>query len=267
LRRDGQENDPMSVQSWCGPTLAVSGAWLLVAVAAASGCSGASPEQVQAAYDESVEALRAQDYRAAAEAAARAVELDPKRIDAWMNLGIANSRQENWTEAIEAYEHAIDLDPRQKKTLNNLANVYFRQGRYEDAAVWYGKALEIDPDYLLASFHYGWTLRQLNRLDEAERVFEHCIEIPASNDRERMTHLDCYFYTGSIKFRKGEYRSAARIMEEVLSIRPGHSEARYLLGVCYRKMGRLDDAAEQLEIHRQMLQAMRATPIPEPVDE
>ena len=229
-------------------------------------CRG-SAEEAEAAFLESQEALSAKDYPAAAEAALRAVEAAPDHADAWIILGIANSRQQNWTEAIEAYEHAIEINPLQKKALNNLANVYFRQGRYADAAVWYGEALEVDPDYLLASFHYGWTLRQLNRLDEAEKVFQHCKEIPASSDRERMTHLDCHFYVGSIKFRKGEYRSAARIMEEVLSARPGHSEARYFLGLSYRKMGRFDEAAEQLEIHRQMLQAMRAVPIPEPVDE
>jgi superkiller protein 3 len=249
---------------WRGP--AVTAGLLFGTLVSVSGCGG-STEQAETAFRESTEALRAKNYPAAAEAAARAVENDPGRIDAWINLGIANSRQENWSEAIDAYEHAVEIDPLQKKTLNNLANVYFRQGRYEEAAVWYGKALEVDPDYLLASFHYGWTLRQLNRLDEAEEVFEHCKEIPATTDRERMTHLDCHFYVGSVKFRKGQYRSAARIMEEVLSVRPGHSEARYFLGLAYRKMGRLEEAAEQLEIHRQVLQAMRAKPIPEPIDE
>ena len=256
----------MPIESMRWRTLAATAALLGGVVAVTSGCGG-SAEEAEAAFRQSGEALRAKDYPAAVEAASRAVEAAPDRVDAWINLGIAHSRQQNWTEAIDAYEHAVEVDPKQKKTLNNLANVYFRQGRYDDAAVWYGKALEVDPDYLLASFHYGWTLRQLNRLDEAEQVFEHCKEIPASNDRERMTHLDCHFYVGSIKFRKGEYRSAARIMSEILGARPGHSEARYFLGLSYRKMGRLDEAAEQLEIHRQMMQAMRAVPIPEPVDE
>ena len=256
----------MPIESLRGRRPAVAAAMLIVSLGVVTGCGG-SAEQAEAAFLESGEALRAQNFPAAVEAASRAVENDAKHVDAWINLGIANSRQQNWTEAIDAYEHATKLDPLQKKALNNLANVYFRQGRYEEAAVWYGKALEVDADYLLASFHYGWTLRQLNRLDEAEEVFEHCKEIPASSERERMTHLDCHFYVGSIKFRKGEYRSAARIMEEVLGARPGHSEARYFLGLSYRKMGRYEEATEQLEIHRQMLQAMRAKPIPEPVDE
>jgi tetratricopeptide (TPR) repeat protein len=256
----------MSIESLPGRWPAVVAAVLSGALAAVSGCAG-SAEEAEAAFRDSGEALRAQNYPAAVEAASRAVENDSKHVDAWINLGIANSRQQNWTEAIDAYEHAVELDPLQKKALNNLANVYFRQGRYEEAAVWYGKALEVDADYLLASFHYGWTLRQLNRLDEAERVFEHCKEIAASSNRDRKMHLDCHFYIGSIKFRKGEYRSSARVMEEVVGALPGHSEARYLLGLSYRKMGRFEEAAEQLEVHRQMLQEMRAKPIPEPIDE
>ena len=42
-------------------------------------------------------------------------------------------------------------------------------GRYEAAEEWYARALEVDPDYLLATFHHGWVLRQLNRLPRMQR--------------------------------------------------------------------------------------------------
>jgi hypothetical protein len=55
-------------------------------------------------------------------------------------------------------------------------------------------------------------------------------------------------------------------MEEIVSARPGHVEARHFLGLAYRHLGRMDDAAQQLEIHRQLLRAGRTEPIPEPED-
>jgi Flp pilus assembly protein TadD len=227
---------------------------------------GPDPAVADQAYQESVAAIRGRDYPSAIEAANRAVAADPTHLEAWMNLGIAHSRSQNWTEAIEAYTRVTELDPGNEKALNNVANVYFRQGRYDEAATWYRRALDVDPDYLLATFHYGWVLRQLNRLDEAEQAFDHCKEIPPANDRERQTQLDCHFYLGSIRFRRGDYAAAAGFMEDVLSVFPAHSEARHFLGLSYRKMGRMEDAARQLEIHRELLRAGRAQTIPEPVD-
>jgi tetratricopeptide (TPR) repeat protein len=256
----------MSAESIRGPLPAVAFVTALAVVVVFAGCEGTN-ESAEEAFRQSAEALRARDYPAVVEAATRATQIDRDHTGALLNLGMAQSAQKNWTEAIAAYERVIELDPTHKRALNNLANVYFRQGRYAEAGEWYRKALEIDPDYLLAAFHYGWVLRQLNELEESERVFTHCKELSADNDRERRTHLDCHFYLGTIRFRQGDYRTAARVMEEVLTVYPGHPEARHFLGLSYRKMGRMEDAAKQLEIHREILRAMRSKPIPEPVDQ
>jgi len=36
-----------------------------------------------------------------------------------------------------------------------------------------------------------------------------------------------------------------------------HIEARYYLGMAYRRLGRIDEAREQLELHRRMTRAVR----------
>ena len=242
----------------------VVGLLLLAAIACgATGCGSKSAEAEQACLA-STEALRKKDYPAAIEAARRSVALDERQAGAWFNLGAAHARLEDWSAAIEAYGRAIELEPQDKKALNNLANVYLRQGRYEQAADWYARALAIDPDYLLATFHHGWALRQLNRLDESERAFRHCLELPAPGEREQRTHLDCLFYLGSIRFRRGDWPEAAGIMEEVLRRWPSHSEARHFLGLAYRELGRLDDARRELALHQQIVHARRSEPIPEP---
>jgi len=237
---------------------------LFAAIAGSARCGGSRDAEVEAAYRECADALRRHDYPAAVEAGRRAVKLDETHADAWFDLGVAEARLENWTESIEAYSKAIELDPDNAKALNNLANVYFRQGRDDVAEQWYARALDVDPDYLLATFHHGWVLRQLNRLGESENAFRHCLELPAPGEREQRTHLDCLFYLGSIRFRQGDYAEAARIMEQVLRAWPAHAEARHFLGLSYRQLGRYDDAVRELELHRQMVQARRSIPIPEP---
>jgi len=236
---------------------------LLAAITAVAGC-GSNEAEVEQAHLASSEALRQRDYPAAILAARRAVALDARHAGAWFNLGAAHARLENWTESIEAYDRAIEIEPQNRKAVNNLANVYFRQGRYDLAADWYARALAIDPDYLLATFHHGYVLRQLNRVDDAERAFRHCLDLKAENDREKRTHLDCLFYLGSIRFRRGDYADSARIMEDVLRAWPAHAEARHFLGLSYRQLGRLEDAVRELGRHQQIVHARRSEPIPEP---
>ena len=211
------------------------------------------------------EALRAHDYEVAATAFTRAAEIEPEQAEHWLNLGRARSALQQWEPAIEAYGKALELEPA-AKTYNNLANVYFRRGDYESAAGYYGRAVEADPDYLLAAFHHGWCLRELQRPEEAEAAFSHCMEIAPRNDRERQTRVDCLFGFGSTRHRAGDYEAAARAMEQVVTVHPGHLEARYYLGMAYRQLGRMDDARAQLEIHSRIMKENRKEPPIEKLD-
>ena len=133
----------------------------------------------------------------------------------------------------------------------------FRRGDYEEALVWYERALAIDPDYLLAKYHQGWVLRHYNRNEEAEAAFMHCLRLEPSSRREATTRLGCLFFVGTMRFRDEDYDAAAHAMEQVLGANPGHVEARYYLGMAYRRLGRVDEAREQLEAHRRLLKSTR----------
>jgi tetratricopeptide (TPR) repeat protein len=214
-------------------------------------------------FEQGSDLLRARDYAAAVEALERAVAEAPEHVEAWFKLGLARAALQDSAGAIEAYGRVTELDPTHAKAHNNVANVYYRQGKYEEAAVWYLRSLEIDPDYLLALFHHGWILRHLGREEEAEQQFTHCLELQAEGPRQQMTQMDCLYYLGALRFRAGEYDRTAAIMERVIAARPGHIEARYYLAMSYRRLGRTEEAKQQLEIHRQMLRAARSS---EPVE-
>lgn len=221
-------------------------------------CSDRSPAEARAAYDEGQKALREEDHATAIAAFERAADLDPGNTDTLLKLGVARSAAQDGRGAIEAYRELLRLDPDHPPALNNTANVYFRQGDHEQAAIYYARAVEARPDYIVALYHYGWVLRQLNRPDEAERQFERCIASPAANARDRQTQLDCRFYVGALRYRAEDYATAASIMEELLGSSPAHPEARYFLGMSYRRLGRMDEALEQLGLHEQLLRATRS---------
>ncbi len=208
--------------------------------------------------------MRAKDYAGAAQVLSRAATLRPSHSDTWFQLGVTLSRLQEWDGSLDAYRRVLELDPQNAKAHNNSANVHYRRGEIEEAAAAYEKALKVDSEYVLAAFHLGWMLRQLNRPQKAEEAFERCRGIPASNSREQRAHLDCLFYLGTLRQREGDYAEAARIMEQVIRTNPGHSEARYYLGTAYRRLGRLDEAREQLGIHKEILRRRAAdNPIPE----
>jgi tetratricopeptide (TPR) repeat protein len=244
--------------SWWGKT----GAWGALLLSLLIGCSNPSPAEARAAYDEGQEALRGKNYSAAVAAFERAATLDPDNTETLLKLGIARSAAQDGPGAMEAYDELLRLDPDHPAALNNTANVYFRQGDHEQAAVYYARAVAARPDYVVALYHYGWVLRQLDRPAEAERLFERCIASPSESPRDQQTQLDCHFYVGALRYRAEDYATAAGIMEEVLSSSPAHPEARYYLGMSYRGLGRLGEALKQLEIHEQLLSAARSrTPI------
>jgi tetratricopeptide (TPR) repeat protein len=216
-----------------------------------------SSPSAQAVYETGAAALRAGRHAEAAAALEQAVRLDPRRGDAWAKLGAARSSLMDYSGAITAYGKAAELDPGNAKAWHNVGNAHFRRGDYGEAARLYGKAVELDPHYVLGRFHHGWTLRELNRVEEAERAFRACLEIPPRDDRERKTRVDCLFGLGSLRHRAGDYAASAAAMEQVLTAHPGHPEARHYLAMAYRHLGRLEEAEREMTRYQKMMAARR----------
>jgi tetratricopeptide (TPR) repeat protein len=229
----------------------------LVALAA---CAVLSPVSASDLED-GLAALRAKRWAEAAAALERATAATPTDVEAWFRLGMARAGLDDHDGAIAAYTRALELDPRHTQAWNNLANVHYRRGDIERAAEAYGRAVAIDPGYLLAVYHHGWMLRQLNRSTEAEEAFAHCLGLQPSDDRERKTQLDCLFYLGTLRFRAADWTAAAQAMERVVGTVPNHREAHYYLGMAYRRLGRDEAAREQLELHRRLLADSRSSDV------
>ena len=213
--------------------------------------------ELEALIQRAREAMRARDYATAIEQLSSATRNFPQEADAWFRLGLAYSADGQIDASIAAYERTAELDPTQAKARNNIANAHFRRGEYETALSWYDQALAIQPDYLLAQFHRGWVLRHFARHNEAEQSFRQCLEQRPKNDRDRATQFDCLFYYGALRFRAEDWDVAAKVMEQVVGMNNSHIEARYYLGMAYRRTGRAAEARRQLDIHRQMLRASR----------
>ena len=213
-------------------------------------CPAQDRAAAETAFDEGRSAMEAGDHERAAAAFERAAALAPDSTVAIMNLGIARAALRDWDGAIAAYQSVLALDPASYRAHNNIANVLFRQGDYDAALLAYREAVRINPGYLLAVYHLGWTARQLDRLEEAERAFRRCLEFTPADDGERSLIVEARYYLGAIRFRFGDHADAASLMEEVIAASPAHEQAHYYLGQSYLRLGRREEGLEHLLVHK-----------------
>ena len=100
------------------------------------------------------------DYRGAAQAYQRALELQPSAAVIQQYLGTALRRQSDWSGAQTALEQALALDPVNPIILYDLAELYRGLRNYERAAALYARIEALQPDTSLrlahAFFQFDW---------------------------------------------------------------------------------------------------------------
>ncbi len=97
------------------------------------------------------------DFKGAAEAYMRALQINPRYVDAWCNLGIVRHESGDFRAAIEAYEQALALNPEDASTWFNLGFARFALKDLKGATKACEQALIFSPQdaeilYTLACF-------------------------------------------------------------------------------------------------------------------
>jgi TonB family protein len=116
-----------------------------------------------------VQAFKNAHYTEAAEAFARAVEINPGSVTARLYLGTAYMQQyipgaespENVAHADRAmaeFQRALNLEPGNKVALTSIASLELNRKRYEEARSWYKRLLVIDPSDKTAYYSIGFTI-------------------------------------------------------------------------------------------------------------
>jgi tetratricopeptide (TPR) repeat protein len=142
-------------------------------------------------------------------------------------------------DAAEAcYRNARALDPAEFDWAYLLGVLLRDAGAAEPAVEQLTAALEIRPDYTPAAIALGQALYELNRLDEAERMFLRADENGPSGA--------ALLGLGKIASSRRDYARAVELLERALELAPGASEIHYPLGVAYRGLGDRESAERWL---------------------
>ncbi len=111
---------------------------------------------------------------------------------------------------------------------------------WQNGLTLFKNAIDVDPENYIAHYHYGQSLRDAGRLDEAFRHYEIAIKYHPG-------YADAYVELGGVVHEQGQFEKALTYFESALKIKPHLFGALANMGLALSKMGRYDEAAVYLD--------------------
>jgi len=157
------------------------------------------------------------------------------RIDEF--IGATRSRQ-SFKQNLEA----ATLNPADASAHYQLGLIYQKRGEMDAAAGSFGRAVEIDPGEVDAHYQLGRIARQQGRLNEAVQHFERVVQLESSHSQHEI-----WRETGLVYYDAGQYPDALQMLDKFLDKRPSDAEARYWRGMTLNKLGRENEAVQEMQ--------------------
>ncbi len=169
--------------------------------------------------------------RTAVEILRDALRSDPESPDCWRLLGYSHYRSGEIPEGIKAYQMALDLSPTDPEAAYGLANLLLERGTSSD--------LERARRVLIEGLdHHPGNIGLLNTLGSlcsffldfagAEEAYEAAIEADPKNEA-------AYLNLARLHLKARQFEHAAKVLQDLLSIHPGHTAAKGMLSEIKKK--------------------------------
>lgn len=182
--------------------------------------------------------LKQSDYKAVLQTSREGILYDPTIPAFYHGAGIALYFQGDNNQAIEQLQRGTEhieesADSSEVSDIYALlGDILHENGRNEEAFQNFERALEYNPDNALCLNNYAYFLALTGKkLDKAERMSRHCIELETDN----ATYFDTYAW---ILYSQRKYREAMYYSEEALRLVDSTSESATIYenagDICYR---------------------------------
>jgi tetratricopeptide (TPR) repeat protein len=113
---------------------------------------------------------------------------------------------------------------------------------FEDCKKRYGNHYVMDHTY---DFYIGLCNLQLNKFQEAEKIFKEYIDDIYKN-RAGLEHHIAYFYYGITKYEQTKWEEAIIEFDKALKIYPNFSDAKYYKAICMARLGAKQEDIKKL---------------------
>ena len=188
----------------------------------------------------------------AQQSATLAIGQNPKQYQNYMNLGniyatliplqVANS----YESATASYDKALSFAPNNPSILLAKASVEFTNKNNAEARKYIKQAIDMKPDYVDAIFFLAQIETNEGNLPEAIKQAENAAQV-APNDST------VFFRLGLLRYNNSDYNGAVSAFEKAVILDNSYLNARYFLGMSYKKVGRTSDALIQFNILAKVL--------------
>jgi pentatricopeptide repeat protein len=164
------------------------------------------------------------------------LEFEPK-AEIYSDLGFIMARLGRSEEALADYQKALELDPNCASAHFNLAVALVQAGAFGEAESHYRKAL---PGRPTAETHngLGYVLARQGRADEGVAEFRKAIDVNPK-------FTPAYNNLAEALVKQGKLEEAEHYYRRSLAEKPS-AAVHNALGVVLRKLGKMDEAADQL---------------------
>ena len=189
------------------------------------------------------------NYRGAAEAYGRSLQLDPNIPYMWVTLGrnyrILSLQVDSayFDEAVGAFERAIQIDPAYGPAYDELGWTYFNFEDYRQAADVLERAIEVDPESWSAYSHLGITYYRNRNYERAAEVLPSAIELMNEtfdadrycvNARSRACDrlVEAYYTLGLTDYYVCRCEESLALFDKALALRPEEPNAIEGIRLC-----------------------------------
>ncbi len=190
-------------------------------IAAMSGAANVSVSaETQAAFDEAMNLLEAEDYEDALKVFEKLLK-EGESAEVYYNIGYIKTAKGEYGEAIEAFRKATQLDRLFAKAYEGMGRAYKALGRTKEAEACLNQAAEI---YLSSE-----------KEEDAEGVLNEILEVNPDT-------INVYNTLGVLYRKKGEFQRALKQYEKALKIHPDEPNIHYNIGRLHVDMKNLEAA-------------------------
>ena len=175
------------------------------------------------------------------EQAFSAARAHPNDAQAVGKLGMLLDLYSRADDAALCYRRAHLLKPSSFKWPYYWGSLLFNQKRLQEAVPVLRGALQLQPLYVPARLKLAEALLDTGEIGAAAKIYEGIL-------KDHPDTAEAYYGLGRVQAARGDQNSAAAKYRKACDLFPNYGAAHYGLALAYRRLGRLSEAKDQIEL-------------------